>query len=56
MCYKTTALHNKNAEGSIHPLKSGLKLDWTLPEEEILLSEKDKTAQNFMEYNQNPKF
>lgn len=56
LCYKTTALHNKKAEGAIHPLKSGLDIDWQLPKEKILLSKKDKTAQNFMEYNQNPKF
>jgi len=54
--YKTTALHNGNAEGAIHPLKSGLNLDWGLPEEEILLSEKDKTAQTLENYKLNPKF
>jgi|TARA_R110001592_G_scaffold114664_2_gene314691 dTDP-4-dehydrorhamnose 3,5-epimerase len=54
--YKTTALHNGNAEGAIHPLKSGLNIDWALPEKEILLSEKDKTAQTFEDYKSNPKF
>ena len=54
--YKTTALHNGNAEGAIHPLKSGLNIDWALSEKEILLSEKDKTAQTFENYKLNPKF
>ena len=56
LCYKTTALHNGNAEGAIHPLKSGLDIDWSLPEDEILLSEKDSVAQTFSEYAKNPKF
>ena len=56
LCYKTTALHNGEAEGTIHPLKSGLDIDWGLDKEEILLSKKDKTAQTFEEYKQNPKF
>tara|TARA_R110000744_G_scaffold130653_2_gene238357 strand:+ start:5460 stop:6008 length:549 start_codon:yes stop_codon:yes gene_type:complete len=56
LMYKNTALHNGEAEGSIHPLKSGLDIDWALPEEEILLSEKDKTAQTFEDYKSNPKF
>ena len=54
--YKTTALYNGNAEGAIHPLKSGLDIDWVLPEDKILLSEKDKTAQTFEDYKLNPKF
>ena len=48
--------YNGNAEGAIHPLKSGLNIDWALPEKEILLSEKDKTAQTFEDYKLNPKF
>ena len=56
LCYKTTSLHNGNAEGAIHPLKSGLNINWELPEYEIILSEKDKTAQTFNDYKQKPKF
>tara|TARA_Y100001963_G_scaffold148062_1_gene225297 strand:+ start:1619 stop:2167 length:549 start_codon:yes stop_codon:yes gene_type:complete len=56
LCYRTTALHNGNAEGAIHPLKSGLNINWSLSEKEILLSEKDKTAQTFKDYKLNPKF
>lgn len=56
LCYKTTSLHNGNAEGAIHPLQSGLDIDWALPSNEILLSEKDSIAQTFNEYAKNPKF
>ena len=56
LCYKTTALHNNNTEGAIHPLKSGLNINWGLSEQKIILSEKDKTAQTFNDYKLNPKF
>ena len=56
LCYKTTALHNGNAEGAIHPIESGLDIDWGIPNNAILLSEKDKTAQTFNDYNKDPKF
>ena len=56
LCYKTTSLHNGDTEGAIHPLESGLDIDWTIPHSEILLSEKDKTAQSFLDYKSNPRF
>tara|TARA_R100001163_G_C5068290_1_gene208341 strand:- start:9580 stop:10113 length:534 start_codon:yes stop_codon:yes gene_type:complete len=57
LCYKTTSLHNGNAEGAIHPLESGLDINWgNFPHKNIILSEKDKNAQTFKQYNQNPKF
>ena len=56
LCYKTTALHNGNAEGAKHPIESGLDIDWGIPNNAILLSEKDKTAQTFNDYNKDPKF
>jgi dTDP-4-dehydrorhamnose 3,5-epimerase len=56
LCYKTTSLHNSNSEGAIHPLNSGLNIDWGVDEEKIILSEKDSTAQSFEDYNKNPKF
>tara|TARA_R110000796_G_scaffold68919_1_gene157572 strand:+ start:1017 stop:1562 length:546 start_codon:yes stop_codon:yes gene_type:complete len=56
LCYKTTALHNGEAEGAIHPLKSGLDINWGVPSNNILLSKKDTLAQNFNQYNLNPKF
>ena len=56
LCYKTTALHNESSEGSIHPTKSGLDIDWGISSDIILLSEKDKNSQSFNDYNKNPKF
>ena len=56
LCYKTTALYNSDTEGAIHPLKSGININWKLPEHEIILSKKDKTAQTFNNYKLNPKF
>jgi len=56
LCYKTTALHNGSAESSIHPIESGLDIDWSIPDKAILLSEKDKTAQTFDDYKKDPKF
>ncbi len=54
--YKTTALHNGSSEGAIHPFSSELNIDWGLPKEKILLSEKDQTSQTFKKYKLNPKF
>jgi dTDP-4-dehydrorhamnose 3,5-epimerase len=57
LCYKTTALHNGDSEGSIHPTNSGLDIYWWgIPNEHIILSEKDKTAQTFNDYDKQPKF
>ncbi len=56
LCYKTTALHNRNAEGAINPINSGLDIDWGVPNNDILLSDKDTLAQSFNDYNLNPKF
>jgi dTDP-4-dehydrorhamnose 3,5-epimerase len=57
LCYKTTALHNGDSEGSIHPTNSGLDIYWWgLDNEDIILSEKDKTAQTFNDYDKQPKF
>lgn len=56
LCYRTTALHSEEYSSAIHPLESGLDIDWTLSNKDIILSEKDKNAQSFNEYKLNPKF
>lgn len=57
LLYKNTALHNDKTEGAIHPLKSGLNINWGVPEHfQFHLSEKDKSAQTFTNYKLNPKF
>ena len=55
-CYKCSSLHNGNSEGSIHPFDSTLNINWSITENEAILSEKDKTAQSFETYKLNPKF
>ena len=45
--YKCDNFYNKQAEASINPFCSELKLDWGLNISEYILSEKDKNAPNF---------
>jgi dTDP-4-dehydrorhamnose 3,5-epimerase len=52
LCYKCTSVRNEQFEGAIHPLS----LDLDLNKESIILSEKDKNAMLFEEYDKNPKF
>lgn len=47
--YKCDNFYNKESECGIHPLDSDIAVDWRLPVEELLLSEKDKTAASFKE-------
>lgn len=41
-CYKCDNLYNKEAEGGVFYADEKLNIDWKLPEESIILSEKDK--------------
>jgi len=54
--YKCSALHNGTNEGSIHPFDTTLNINWGIAVGEAILSEKDKNAQSFEQYNLNPKF
>lgn len=54
LCYKCTSIRNEQFEGAIYPLS--LDLDLGINKELIILSEKDKNAMMFEEYNKNPKF
>ncbi|TCV10458.1 dTDP-4-dehydrorhamnose 3,5-epimerase [Sphingobacterium alimentarium] len=45
--YKCDNQYNKEAEDGVHPLDATLAIDWTLPQEHIILSEKDKVARPF---------
>jgi dTDP-4-dehydrorhamnose 3,5-epimerase len=56
LVYKTTAYYNPEADGSINPLCNNLDINWGIPHDEIILSEKDKLAQTFSEYKLSPKF
>lgn len=45
--YKCTDFYSKESEGHINPLDPSLALDWQLPEEALLFSEKDKAGPAF---------
>ncbi|WP_312364452.1 dTDP-4-dehydrorhamnose 3,5-epimerase [Sphingobacterium sp.] len=47
--YKCDNFYNKESECGIHPLDSTVGVDWQLPEEELILSDKDKEAPSFKE-------
>jgi dTDP-4-dehydrorhamnose 3,5-epimerase len=56
LCYKCSALHNGNNEGSIYPFDSTLNISLPISEADVILSEKDKNSQSFETYKLNPKF
>lgn len=56
LIYKTSAYYNSTTDGCINPLSSELNLEFPIDILDIILSEKDKQAQSFTEYKQNPKF
>lgn len=47
--YKCDNYYNKESECGVHPLDKDLNVDWKLPLEELILSEKDKDAPAFKE-------
>jgi dTDP-4-dehydrorhamnose 3,5-epimerase len=59
LMYKCTAVHNPKAEAAINPFDKDLNVDWDQVVENIeniILSDKDKTAGSFADYKLNPKF
>ncbi|MDR2283070.1 MAG: dTDP-4-dehydrorhamnose 3,5-epimerase [Sphingobacterium sp.] len=47
--YKCDNFYNKESECGVHPLDTDLAIDWQIPVEEMLLSDKDKEAPSFKE-------
>ena len=47
--YKCDAFYNKESEDGINPMDPQLQIDWKLPNDKILLSEKDENAPSFTE-------
>lgn len=47
--YKCDNFYNKESECGIHPLDATVGVDWQLPVEELILSDKDKDAPCFQE-------
>jgi len=49
--YKCDNFYNKESEGAVYWNDADLNIDWQLPLEDIILSEKDKLAPTFKEGN-----
>lgn len=47
--YKCDAYYHKESEDGANPLSEELNIDWRIPREEMILSEKDLLAQSFSE-------
>lgn len=47
--YKCDNNYNKEAEDGVHPLDAQLGIDWQIPVDQMILSQKDQEAQNFAE-------
>lgn len=47
--YKCDNFYHKESECGVHPLDSDLAVDWQIPVEEMVLSEKDQSAPTFKE-------
>jgi len=45
--YKCDNIYHKEAEDGVHPLDPQLAIDWWIPVDQMILSQKDKEAQNF---------
>jgi dTDP-4-dehydrorhamnose 3,5-epimerase len=56
LLYKCTALYNKDGEGSINPCDPTLNIEFPILKEDAILSDKDRYAQTFSDYNKDPKF
>ena len=54
--YKCSSVYNPNGESGINPFDKYLNIDWGISESEAIISEKDKIAQSFLDYDRNPKF
>ena len=45
--YKCDNIYNKESEDGINPMDKTLNIDWKVPLDKIILSEKDKLARSF---------
>lgn len=45
--YKCDQFYHRSAEGGIHPLDPGLGIDWGIPEQDMILSDKDRQLPQF---------
>jgi dTDP-4-dehydrorhamnose 3,5-epimerase len=54
--YKCSEFYNGIGESGINPLDESLKVDWTIPVQQMIISAKDKLSKSFKEYSLQPKF
>ena len=54
--YKCDAFYAPETEGSVYALDPELGIDWEVPENEQIFSEKDKVAPRFSLYRESPDF
>ncbi|WP_295204114.1 dTDP-4-dehydrorhamnose 3,5-epimerase [uncultured Chryseobacterium sp.] len=48
--YKCDNGYNKESENGVHPLDTSLDIDWRIPAEKMVISEKDMEAQSFNDF------
>src|SRR5690606_17064829 len=51
--YKCDNAYNKSSENGVNPLDPELNIDWKIPPEQLIISEKDEKAQSFSEFISN---
>lgn len=56
LCYKCSSIRNAKYEGTIYLFDPELEINLNIDKKNILLSNKDKSADSFKTYNLNPKF
>lgn len=49
--YKCDNYYNKDSEDGVNPFDETLNINWMIPTQDCILSDKDKTAKSFKEYN-----
>ena len=48
--YKCDAYYDKDSEDGVNPMSTQLNIDWKIPNEKMILSDKDKNAKEFSEF------
>ena len=54
--YKCTSYYNKSGESGINPFDEEINIQWGVPKEKMIVSDKDLNSQLFSEYKNSPKF
>jgi dTDP-4-dehydrorhamnose 3,5-epimerase len=56
MSYLNTARYNPKSDGCINPFCESINIDWGIEGKESIVSVKDKSAESFLDYKNDPKF